>query len=147
MERGKIFLGGTCNGSNWRQELIDSCLIPSNIPFFNPVVEDWTPECIEEEDRQKEVCTHHLYFINSEMTGVYSVAEAVESSHLPDKRVMLVVDTRGFSEGQLKSFVAVGKLISKRGHMFCFSDEGIKWVASALSSSRNNTELKGESDE
>ena len=36
----KVFLGGTCNGSTWREELIPIL----EINYFNPVVSDWTPE-------------------------------------------------------------------------------------------------------
>ena len=33
----KVFLGGTCNGSNWREELIKEL----DIDYFNPVIENW----------------------------------------------------------------------------------------------------------
>ena len=37
----KVFLGGTCNNSKWRDKLIPML----NIDYFNPVVDDWTEEC------------------------------------------------------------------------------------------------------
>ena len=40
----KIFLGGTCNESTWRDELIPNL----TIDYFNPVVKDWTPDCMKE---------------------------------------------------------------------------------------------------
>lgn len=40
----KIFLGGTCCETTWRDELIPY-LEKANIEYFNPVVKDWTPEC------------------------------------------------------------------------------------------------------
>lgn len=42
----RVFLGGTCNESKWREELI-SKLDLNSIEYFNPVVEDWTKECME----------------------------------------------------------------------------------------------------
>ena len=51
----KVFLGGTCNESTWRNELIP-LLEEKGIEYYNPVVEDWNPECQEEEYRQKEIC-------------------------------------------------------------------------------------------
>ena len=45
----KVFLGGTCNGSTWRDELIPML----NIDYFNPVVENWTSECQKEELKQR----------------------------------------------------------------------------------------------
>lgn len=40
----KIFLGGTCAGTTWRNELIP-ILDKFLIKYFNPVVDDWTPQC------------------------------------------------------------------------------------------------------
>ena len=44
----KVFLGGTCNESTWRNELIP-LLENAGVEYFNPVVDNWTPECQEEE--------------------------------------------------------------------------------------------------
>lgn len=75
----RIFLGGTCGGSGWRDELIPE-LDRLGFEYFNPVVPDWTPECIEKENIEKsELCNTHLYIITSEMSGVYSIAEMVNS--------------------------------------------------------------------
>ena len=75
----RIFLGGTCGRSTWREELIP-VLEEKKFSYFNPVVPDWTPECIEIEDREKnELCNTHLYIITPEMSGVYSIAEMVNS--------------------------------------------------------------------
>ena len=51
----KIFLGGTCANTTWREELIKE-IEPAGIEYFNPVVKDWTPECqtIEEDEKNKE---------------------------------------------------------------------------------------------
>ncbi len=51
----KVFLGGTCNKTTWREELIPLL----TIDYFNPVVKDWTPECQEIEKQQKELCNIH----------------------------------------------------------------------------------------
>ena len=37
----KVFLGGTCAESKWREKLIPLL----KCDYFNPVVDDWTPEC------------------------------------------------------------------------------------------------------
>ena len=73
----KVFLGGTCNESTWRNELIEDL----KINYFNPVVEDWTPECMVEEIRQRETCDFVLYTITPKMTGVYSIAEVIDDSN------------------------------------------------------------------
>ena len=45
----KVFLGGTCAESTWREKLIPLL----KINYFNPVVDDWTEECYKEELRQR----------------------------------------------------------------------------------------------
>ena len=113
----KVFLGGTCNGSTWRDELIPKL----EIDYFNPVVEDWTPECQAEEERQKnEECKIHLYVITPQQTGVFSAAEMIESSC--NKNVITVIyiqyeDGTGFTfdESRKRSWNAVVKMAQKHG--------------------------------
>lgn len=107
----KVFLGGTCAESTWREDLID-CI---SIDYFNPVVEDWTPECQDEEYRQKHICNIHLYVITKEMTGVFSIAEAVDSVNQQNKMTIFHVIPEGFSKSQLKSLQAIVDLIQIRG--------------------------------
>ena len=49
MEKVKVFLGGTCATSTWREEL-QPMLDSEKVETFNPVVPNWTPECQAEED-------------------------------------------------------------------------------------------------
>lgn len=81
----RVFLGGTCNGSTWRDALIPKL----RIDYFNPVVEDWTPECQAEEVRQRQECDFVLYTITKEMKGVYSIAEVVDDSNKRPARTVL----------------------------------------------------------
>ena len=107
----KIFLGGTCNNSTWRDKLIPKL----KVPHFNPVVEDWTPEYQAIENLQKEICNIYLYVITRDMTGVYSIAELVDSAHDKTKTTIFVIDPKGFTEGQIKSLKAVSDLVYKQG--------------------------------
>ena len=76
----KIFLGGTCAESNWRDQLIP-VLDKKGYNYFNPVVKDWTAEAqIREEQEKNDVCDSHLYILTPEMKGVYSVAEIIDSA-------------------------------------------------------------------
>jgi hypothetical protein len=80
-DKERWFLGGTCAETTWRQELIP-LLEENGIEYFNPVVEDWTPECQQiEEDEKNNKCNVHLYVITPAMQGVYSIAEIVNSAH------------------------------------------------------------------
>ena len=62
----KVFLGGTCNESTWRDKLIPKL----TIDYFNPVVKDWKPEDQEKEIQERQTCDFLLYVITSQMTGV-----------------------------------------------------------------------------
>jgi hypothetical protein len=108
----KVFLGGTCANTTWRDKVIPLL----EINYFNPVVEDWTHDCIEIEEQQKEIeCNIHLYYITSDMIGVYSIAEAVQSSHNNTKTTLFTVNPNGFNKAQLKSLKATCDLIISNG--------------------------------
>ena len=128
----KVFLGGTCNNSVWREKLIPML----ECEYFNPVVEDWTPECMIEEIRQRNECEYCLYTITPSMTGVYSIAEAVDDSNKkPNRTIFCVLNAdvslgevdkkyklyqypngkTSFSIGEMKSLNQVGAMIEKNG--------------------------------
>jgi hypothetical protein len=114
----KVFLGGTCNESTWRDELIPML----RIGYYNPVVPDWTPECMAEEIKQRETCDYCLYVITPEMTGVYSIAEVIDDSNKrPEKTVFCVLNYGGnkeFTVGQIKSLHQVGAMVERNGGKF-----------------------------
>lgn len=117
----KVFLGGTCNDSLWRDQLIPMLAVD----YFNPVVKDWTPECQAEELKQREECDYCLYVITPRMTGVYSIAEVVDDSNKrPEKTIFcyLEKDERPgeamspfFDNHQLKSLKMVGTMVVANG--------------------------------
>lgn len=110
----KIFLGGTRNNSSWRKKVMPM-LDAIGVDYFNPVVEDWTPECQTQEIKERASCDICLYVITPEMLDVYSIAEAVEDSvKRPTKTIFVVLEEYGsitFDTVQLKSLYAVGELI------------------------------------
>lgn len=125
--KNRVFLGGTCAESTWRDELIPTL----KIDYFNPVVPDWTEECMAEERHQRETCDYWLYVITKEMQGVYSIAEVVDySNKRPDKTVFAFLDD-GFTKGQIKSLDQVGQMVERNGgHYFT----NLKQVADFLNS-------------
>ena len=125
----KIFLGGTCNDSTWRDDLIPQL----EIDYFNPVVEDWTPECMDEEIKQRETCDYCLYTITPKMTGVYSIAEVADDSNKrPEKTILVILDEDGedtFNEHQTKSLKQVAKMVEENGgKSFTALDELARYV-------------------
>jgi len=121
----KVFLGGTCNNSTWRQELIPLL----KIDYFDPVVDDWTEEAQKEEIKQRELCDYCLYVITSKMTGVYSIAEVIDDSNKHPQNTVFCVLEKGFSEQQIKSLKQVGKMVQENGGKYFTS---LKSVAEYL---------------
>jgi len=111
----KVFLGGTCNESNWRNRIIPML----EIGFYNPVVDDWTPDCMEEELRQREECDVCLYVTTPKMTGVYSIAEVIDDSNKrPERTVFVRLRDDGderFTDGQWRSLLAVAQMVERNG--------------------------------
>ena len=130
----KVFLGGTCNESTWRNELIP-LLEKVGVEYFNPVVDNWTLECQEEEYHQKEICDIHLYLITKKMKGVFSIAEAVASCQFKDKEVLFAfADFDGeFDTAEKKSLYAVGHLIARLGGVYMPDLEDIRDLAARIS--------------
>jgi len=121
----KIFLGGTCNGSKWRDTLVPLLQIDS----FNPVVENWTEECMKRELQERETCDYCLYAITPKMTGVYSIAEVVDDSNKRPQKTILVIlekdEDQSFSPVQLKSLKATAKLVASNGSQVFYSLEEV----------------------
>ena len=135
MAKTKVFLGGTCNNSTWRDKLISLL----KIDYFNPVVDDWTPECQDEEIRQRESCDYCLYTITPKMTGVYSIAEVVDDSNKrPEKTILCVLDEdneSSFSETQIKSLKQVKEMVKNNGaNVF----DSLEDIASFLNKTNKN---------
>lgn len=129
----KVFLGGTCSNSKWRDKLIPML----NIDYFNPVVDDWDEKAYKEELRQREICDYCLYVITPLMSGTYSIAEVIDDSNKrPDKTIFCVLNRDVnknyddtiisnesmkpiyFSEGQMRSLDRVGKMVKRNGGQY-----------------------------
>lgn len=127
----KVFLGGTCNESNWRDILIKKL----KIDYFNPVVKDWTPSCMADEIKQRKKCDFCLYVITPKMSGVYSIAEVIDDSNKrPNKTIFCFLEKDGrkkFDKGQIKSLNQVAKMVSENGGK-CF--ESLDSIAKYLNS-------------
>lgn len=116
MANNRVFLGGTCNNSTWRHELINK-LTHDN--FFNPVVDNWTDECKQREDYEKKYCDYHLYVITPKMSGVYSIAEAVDDSNKDPVHTLFCIlySDKGkiFTDGEIRSLEATKSIIKNNG--------------------------------
>jgi len=114
----KVFLGGTCNESTWRNLIIPML----QIDYFNPVVDDWTEDCMQREIEERENCDYCLYAITPRMAGVYSIAEVVDDSNKrPGKTVLILLREdftmvpRRFNNSEWKSLNAVARMVKENG--------------------------------
>ena len=118
MEKVKVFLGGTCPSSTWREEL-QRKLDSERIETFNPVVLNWTPECQAEEDFHRETDDICLYVITPEGEGFYSFVEVTDDSNKrPESTVLcILIEANGkkFEGHMLKCALKTAKLIAKNG--------------------------------
>jgi hypothetical protein len=111
----KVFLGGTCNGSLWRNDVIEKL----KMRYYDPAGEDWTPEMMEEELKQREECDFCLYVLTPKMEGFYSVAEIIDDSNKrPGKTIFNFINKdegKTFSDVQIKSLKQVAKMVKENG--------------------------------
>lgn len=125
----QVFLGGTIK-SNWRDVLIPKL----TIPYFNPVVKDWTPEDQKKEELEKKRSSHQLYVITPKQVGFYSIAEfsVAKLTHaksdlgeLVDVIVCFLNEDEGvsFTPEQVKSNEAIVRLFTQ-------NDLGVKFLDS-----------------
>ena len=90
-----VGLFGTCGDSTWREDIAIPSLEKAGIRYFNPVVEDWTPECQAEEARHAATDKVILMVITGETTATGSLAEAgwiALQAHLRDQRLVIVIE-------------------------------------------------------
>lgn len=123
MKNIRVFLGGTCNGSKWRDKIIP-LLLARNYDYFNPVVDDWDDDAYNNELYEKNYnCTHILIVITPLMLGVYSIAEAVYYAiKFPEKTIFCVLNTDNnvqFNNEQMNSLTKVMRMITECGATVC----------------------------
>ncbi len=118
----KVFLGGTCNGSDWRDKVIKNL----TLPCFNPVVKgEWTQKNYRREIKERNTCLYCVYVITPKLSGFYSIAELIDDCHDKSKTTFFCYlkkegnDT--FTKHQVKSLTAIGRMVKKRGGIWAKS--------------------------
>lgn len=90
----KVFLGGTCNGSHWRNDLIK--LLEPDIDYFNPVVPSWSEDARLNEEKEKLICDYNLFVFTPKMSGLYSIAEvSILAVKQPEKTLFCILEQDG----------------------------------------------------
>lgn len=110
----KVFLGGTCAGWKWRDEL--QPLLKCD--YYNPIVKN-------------------LYGITNGIKGVYSIAEVVDDSNKrPEKTIFLnlykTYERSGESKQMAHSLKAVENMLKANGVVVFSSEKALLEVADYL---------------
>lgn len=71
-----VFLGGSCNPTTWRTVKAIPFLEKYSISYYNPQVDDWSPELMKVENYHKDTATILLFVIDNETRAVASCTEA-----------------------------------------------------------------------
>jgi len=130
----KVFLGGTVNGSTWR-EYIKPRL---KIKYFDPVVTEWNEDAYQRELLERKTCDYCLYVLTPKMEGYYSISEVIDDSYKrPDRTIFcyLPIDEGNtFDESEQESIEKLGKLIISNGGTWLHTlDQIIDFLNSAIS--------------
>jgi len=88
----KVFLGGSCNPTTWREDIAIPAFTQAGVPFYNPQVDDWSPDLVEIEAQEKETAGCLLFVIDRETRAMASIVEAAEYICLGRRVVLCIVD-------------------------------------------------------
>ena len=114
----KVFLGGTCNESKWRDAIIPNL----SIDYYNPVKEEWSEEAFQEEIQAKLDCNYFLYCLTPKYTGYFSFAEVInESFHYSNQTIFCFLTEDGdnkFSKEETESLKELGSRVVENGGLW-----------------------------
>lgn len=138
----KVFLGGTTNGSNWREKLISMLAIG----YYNPVVENWQQEHRDEEIKQRKECDFVLYVITPSMLGLLSICELIDDSNKrPKSTVFFLMEREQIGDKKIKftneaaaSLEVVKTIAINNGAKHCNSLEEIADYLNSKLKEQNN---------
>lgn len=121
----KVFLGGTCAGRNWRDEIIPQL----QCNYYNPIVKNWSEADRLREVHERQTADYVLYVLTSDMAGVYSIAEVIDDSNKRPMKTILCVLYDGFGPKMSHSLRAVEKLAAENGaRVFESLDEVVRFL-------------------
>ena len=129
----KVFLGGTCAGWKWRDEL--QPLLKCD--YYNPIVKNWNEEDRLREVHEREISDYVLYGITNGIKGVYSIAEVVDDSNKrPEKTIFLnlykTYERSGESKQMAHSLKAVENMLKANGVVVFSGEKALLEVADYL---------------
>ena len=123
----KVFLGGTCSGYKWRNDLIPIL----KCDYYNPIVKNWSEADRLREVHERETADYILYVITSGIKGVYSIAEIIDDSNKRPEKTIVCVLYDGIDNQMSRSLRATMNLAKSNGVTIC---DNLQEVAEVLNS-------------
>jgi hypothetical protein len=84
-----VFLGGSCNPTTWRHDITMPMLERFGVSFYNPQVDEWTPDLVDIEMKAKDTSTILLFVIDNSTRALASMLEA--SGYIGEGRKVVLV--------------------------------------------------------
>lgn len=84
----QIFLGGSCNPTTWRKNVAIPYLELNGISYYNPQIDNWTPEVVNLERYAKQNAQLLLFVIDRQTRSTVSI---VESAFMAGEKKNLVL--------------------------------------------------------
>lgn len=124
-----IFLGGTMNGSKWRDEIKDKL----EISYYDPTVNSWDKSNALDEVDKRNKAKINTYVITPKMKGCYSIAEMIDDSNKRPKSTIICIlkEYEGitFGEHEWESLEATKEIAKSNGVLVVDTlDEVIKFI-------------------
>lgn len=92
----QVFLGGSCNPTTWRKDIAVPALKEAGITYYNPQMDDWTPQLVEIEAQAKLHAQIKFFVIDNRTRGIASM---VEIANLVASQTQIVVVMLDFEHG------------------------------------------------
>ena len=128
----KVFLGGTCSGYKWRDDLIPMI----ECDYFNPIVKNWSETDRLREVHERETSDYILYVSTSGIKGVYSIAEIIDDSNKRPEKTIVCILYDGIEKKMAHSLKAVVNLAVSNGVTSCSSLHEVASFLNARSKKR-----------
>lgn len=91
----EVFLGGSCNPTRWRTEVVIPELKRLGITYYNPQVEQWGPELIELECFAKQNSEILFFVVDNQTRAIASMIEVAFLAATNRKLVLVINDLPG----------------------------------------------------
>jgi len=87
-----VFLGGSCNPTTWRKEIVIPELKRLGITYYNPQVDHWAPELIELENQAKQNCEILFFVVDNQTRAIASMMEVAFIAATKRKLILVISD-------------------------------------------------------